>query len=234
MHIPDGYLSPQTCAVMYVVAAPLWARAVAVMRKTFTQKTIPVLAMLAAFSFLIMMFNVPIPGGTTAHAVGGTLIAIILGPWAALIGESLALIIQALFFGDGGITAIGANCFNMGFVLPFVGFFIYRLITRGSAFGSRRSWIGAAVGGYIGINVAAVVAAIEFGIQPSLFHTASGAPLYCPYDLSQAIPAMLLAHLTVAGPIEAAITGGVVAYLGKHHPEILKLNPHERRESDEV
>jgi len=177
---------------------------------------------------------VPVPGGTTAHAVGGTIIAIILGPWAALIGESLALIVQALFFGDGGITAIGANCFNMGFVLPFVGFLIYRLISRGSAFNSRRRWIGAAVGGYIGICAAAAVAGAELGIQPSLFHTVSGVPLYCPYNLSQAVPAMLFAHLITAGPIEAIITGGVVAYLGKHHPEILKLNPYERSKSDEV
>lgn len=226
MHIPDGYLSPVTCGVMYAVSLPLWARAGVVMRRTFTRRTVPVLALLAAFSFLIMMFNVPVPGGTTAHAVGGTLIAILLGPWAALIGESLALVVQALFFGDGGITAIGANCFNMGFVLPFVGYFIYRLISWRSPFASRRRWIGAAVGAYVGINAAALMAAIEFGIQPYLFHTAAGVPLYCPYGLAQTIPAMLIAHLAIAGPVEAAITGGVIAFLGKYHSDVFSLNPY--------
>ncbi len=229
MHIPDGYLSPATCGTMYAVSLPLWARAGVVMRRTFTRRTVPTLALLSAFSFLIMMFNVPVPGGTTAHAVGGTLIAILLGPWAALIGESLALVVQALFFGDGGLTAIGANCFNMGFVLPFIGYLVYRLISWDSPFGSRRRWIGAAIGGYVGINAAALMAAIEFGIQPSLFHTATGVPLYCPYGLTQAIPAMLVAHLLIAGPVEAAITGGIVAFLGKYHPDVFSLNPYERR-----
>ena len=75
-----------------------------------------------------MMFNIPVPGGTTAHGVGATLIAIVLGPWAAVIGVSVALIIQALFFGDGGILAIFANCFNMAIVMPFVGYGLYRLL----------------------------------------------------------------------------------------------------------
>ncbi len=228
MHIPDGYLSPATCGTMYAISLPLWVRAGIVIRKTFTRRTVPTLALLSAFSFLIMMFNVPVPGGTTAHAVGGTLIAILLGPWAALIGESLALVVQAVFFGDGGITAIGANCFNMGFVLPFVGYFVYRAISWRSGLDTRRRWIGAAIGAYIGINVAALMAAVEFGIQPYLFHTATGVPLYCPYGLAQTIPAMLLAHSLIAGPVEAVITGGVVAFLGKYHPEMFKLNPYER------
>ena len=73
-----------------------------------------------------MMLNVPVPGGTTAHAVGGTLLAVLLGPWAACISISTALLIQALVFGDGGILSFGANCFNMAFVIPFFGYFVYR------------------------------------------------------------------------------------------------------------
>ena len=79
------------------------------------------LAIGAAFSFVVMMFNVPIPGGSTGHAVGGVRVAILLGPWAAMIAITVALVIQALLFGDGGITAIGANCINMAVVIPFVG-----------------------------------------------------------------------------------------------------------------
>ncbi len=221
MHIPDGYLSPQTCAVMYVSAAPFWYLAAKKLKKTLTTKTVPLLSVFSALSFVLMMFNAPVPGGTTAHAVGGVLIAIILGPWAAVLGVSSALFIQAIFFGDGGILAFGANCFNMAIVLPFVGYFVYKLIAGSSPIDSSKQWIGAAIGGYVGINAAAFCAAVEFGIQPLLFHTANGTPLYCPYSLSQAIPAMLLAHMTVAGVIEAIVTGGVLVFLTKSMPDVL-------------
>ena len=115
MHIPEGYLSPQTCGVMGAVMVPLWTVASKKVAQTLSKKNIPVMAMGAAFSFIIMMFNVPIPDGTTAHAVGATLLAVALGPWAASISISVALMIQALLFGDGGVLALGANCFNMAF-----------------------------------------------------------------------------------------------------------------------
>ena len=106
---------------MYVASAPFWYVAVRRVRQALTGRTVPTLALLAAFSFVLMMFNIPLPGGTTGHAVGGTLLAIALGPWAAVIGISVVLLIQALFFGDGGLMAFGANCFNMAIVLPLVG-----------------------------------------------------------------------------------------------------------------
>lgn len=220
MHIPDGYLSPSTSVVMYAAMAPVWGMAVKKVKETLKSRQVPLLALAAAFSFVIMMFNVPIPGGTTGHAVGGTLAAIVLGPWAACIAVSIALIIQALIFGDGGIWAIGANCFNMAFVLPFLGYAVYRAISANG----RSRVLGSVVGSYVGLNAAAFCAAVEFGIQPALFHTAAGAPLYCPYGLAQAIPAMMFAHLTVAGPIEAVITGIVVYYLQRSAEESLFYN----------
>ncbi|MFH1485166.1 MAG: energy-coupling factor ABC transporter permease, partial [Chloroflexota bacterium] len=123
MHIPDGYLSPASFAVMYAAAAPFWYVAVQKVKSALTTRMVPLLSIFSAFSFTIMMFNVPLPGGTTGHAVGGTLLAIVLGPWAAVIGISVALVIQAIFFGDGGITTIGANCFNIAVVLPMVGYY---------------------------------------------------------------------------------------------------------------
>jgi len=224
MHIPDGYLSPQTCAVGFVIAVPTLAVAATRVKKVVKARQAPTLALLSSMCFLIMMFNVPIPDGTTAHAVGGTLVAVLLGPWAAVIAVSVALAFQALLFGDGGILAYGVNVTNMAIVLPFVGYGIYRLIAGRSYLTSGRRVVAGAVGAYIGINAAAVLAGFELGIQPGLFHTASGVPLYSPYHLSQAIPAMALAHLTVAGAAEAILTGGVIAYLQRANLGLLKVN----------
>ena len=130
MHIPDGYLSPETCAVMYGASAPFWVMAAKRVRKVVKTRYVPLLALGAAYCFLVMMFNVPIPDGTTAHAVGGVLMAVLLGPWAAVIAVSVALLIQALFFGDGGVLAYGANCFNMAVGPPFTGYAVYKLLAR--------------------------------------------------------------------------------------------------------
>jgi len=221
MHIPDGYLGPATSGVFYAVMAPLWVAASRIVKKTLKAKQVPLLAIGAAFSFVIMMFNVPIPGGSTGHAVGGVLVAILLGPWAAMIAITVALVIQALLFGDGGITAIGANCFNMAVVIPFVGYWTYRLIGGGSAKDSKRRVVAAFIAGYVGINVAAFLAGVEFGLQPHLCHTASGQALYCPYGLRIAVAAMAGEHLLVFGWIEAIVTALVIKYLQKQAPELL-------------
>jgi cobalt/nickel transport system permease protein len=222
MHIPDGYLGPVTCGVGYAVALPFWAVAAKKIKKTLSAKQVPLLAIGAAFTFLIMMFNVPIPGGTTGHAVGGVLVAILLGPWAAVIAVSIALGIQALLFGDGGITSFGANCFNMAIVLPFTGWAVYRIWAGTSALQSKRRMWAAAIGGYIGISVASLCAGVEFGIQPLLHQSPDGHALYCPFGLSVAVPAMLGEHMLVFGWVEAIVTAGVVYYLGKHSPEMLE------------
>ncbi len=213
MHIPDGYLSPATCIVMFAIVIPFWYLGLKKLREKVNARSAPLIALLAAFSFIIMMFNVPLPGGTTAHAVGGALAAIILGPDIACIAISIALIIQAFFFGDGGILCIGANCFNMAVVMPYVSYAIYQLIAGSSIIELRRRVIGAFVGGWIALTVAAFFAGVEFGIQPALFHTADGTPLYAPYPLSVSIPAMVIPHFLIAGIVEGLITALVVAYL---------------------
>ena len=228
MHIPDGYLGPATSGIFYAVMVPIWAVASKTVNKTLKAKQVPLLAIGAAFSFVIMMFNVPIPGGTTGHAVGGTLVAILLGPWAACIAVTVALVIQALLFGDGGITAIGANCFNMAFVSVFAGYYLYKLISYNAPATSNRRVIAAGIAAYIGINVAALVAGIEFGLQPLLHHTASGQALYCPYGLNVAVPAMLGEHLLVFGWVEAIVTALVVKYLQKQDVSLLGVNEEVR------
>ena len=220
MHVPDGYLSPATCGVMYATAMPFWAVAVARVRRVVGGRTVPLLAIFSAFAFAIMMFNIPVPGGTTAHAVGGTFAAIVIGPWAAIISTSVAIIIQALFFGDGGITAIGANAFNMGVLLPMAGYLVYRAVAGRSNVLSERRVVAAAIGSYVGITVAALAVGIELGIQPGLYST-HGVPDYSPYGLSTAIPSMLVAHVFGASFVEAAVTALGLAYLQRSYPELL-------------
>lgn len=209
MHIPDGYLSPGTCAVLTAAVAPAWVVATRRLRGRLAQREVPSLALAAAFSFVIMMFNVPAPGGTTGHAVGAGLVAIMLGPAAAVITTTVALTIQALLFGDGGVLALGANCFNIAVVMPVATYAVYQLLAAGEPSPARRA-LAAGVGAYVGLNLAALTAAVQFGLQPAIAQDAAGNPLYGPYGLGVAIPAMLLPHLLVFGVVEAAVTGGVV------------------------
>jgi len=221
MHIPDGYLGPATCGFFYVIMLPIWTIASKIVKRTLNAKQVPMLAIGAAFSFVIMMLNIPIPGGTTGHAVGAVLVAILLGPWAACIAITVALVIQALLFGDGGITTFGANCFNMAFVMPFVGYYIYRAISYKAALDSKKRVIAAGVAGYIALNIAAGLTGLEFGLQPLLHHTASGQALYCPYGLKVALPVMLGEHLLIFGWVEAIVTAMVIKYLQNNSPELL-------------
>jgi cobalt/nickel transport system permease protein len=222
MHIPDGYLSPSTCATLYAAATAGWYSALRRIKRVLLTRVIPLISVFAAFSFVVMMFNLPLPGGTTGHALGVTIAAIVLGPSGAILALSIAIAIQALFFGDGGISTLGANCFNMAIVGSLAAYGSYRLIAARAAIGARRRVIAAAVAGYLAINVSALLASIEFGIQPALFHDAGGTPLYAPYPLSIAIPAMMIGHLTFAGLAEAAISAGLVAYLQAADPGLLR------------
>ena len=183
VHIPDGYISPETAVAMYGVAAPFWYTASRKLKRLMSGQTVPLLALFSAFSFTIMMFNVPIPGGTTAHAVGGTLAAIVMGPGPRSSRSRWRSIIQALFFGDGGITAIGANCFNMAIVLPLVGYGVYWLLSRDSDPLSRRRLVGAAIGAYLGINLAGPAGRCR-AWHSTVFWSHAGRALYAPYPLS--------------------------------------------------
>ncbi|MDD6258759.1 MAG: cobalt transporter CbiM [Erysipelotrichaceae bacterium] len=221
MHIPENYLSPQTCAVTAAAMIPVWAVSVYKVRKEVPAEKISYIGVAAAFSFLGMMFNIPLPGGTTGHAVGGTLISILLGPYASCIAVSVALLLQAVIFGDGGIISYGANCFNMAFVLPFVGYGTYRLLKKVIK-GKNSDYIAAGIGSYAGINAAALCAAVEFGIQPLLFHDAAGNALYCPYGLNVSIPAMMIGHLTIFGAAEVIFTIALYAFVRHVSPEMIK------------
>lgn len=224
MHIPDGYLGPATFITLYLVMLAIWFFAFRNANKNLGPRNVPMLSFMAALSFILMMFNLPIPDGTTAHMVGAVLIAIVLGPYGATIALSIALLIQALLFGDGGITSYGANVFNMGVIMPFTGILVYVAArkamskTKRKIFGSesRKRAIAGFAAGYIGIVIAALCAAIEFGIQPTI------APGYAPYGLDLAIPAMVGAYLLV-GIAEGLTTAIVVYYISENRSDLLNL-----------
>jgi cobalt/nickel transport system permease protein len=232
MHIPDGYLSPQTYIPLigaFVAAASVAVRKV---KNEVSARNIPYLGMAAAFSFIIMMFNLPIPGGTTGHAVGSAVIAILFGPWAAMIAVSVALIIQALIFGDGGITAIGANCFNMAVFMPFSAYYIFKLFCH-NPLRKGRVFFAAFISGYLSLVLAAMLTATEFGIQPMIASTSDGKALYCPYDLSIAIPAMAIEHLLLFGIIEGIITAFIVRYFLRNDPGLIYVFSKGSKHEDE-
>ncbi|RMG08599.1 MAG: cobalt transporter CbiM [Planctomycetota bacterium] len=214
MHVPDGYLSPASCAALTAGVIPAWVVSARRLRQRLGTRRVPELALGAAFSFVVMMFNVPAPGGTTGHAVGAGLVAILVGPEAAIVSTTVALAIQALLFGDGGILSLGANCFNLAFLMPVTSYALYRALTPEAASHRRRA-LGAAVAAYVGLNVAALATAVELGLQPLVAHDAAGAPLYCPFGLGVSVPAMLLPHLLVFGWVEAVATGSVVAWASR-------------------
>lgn len=246
MHIPDNFVSPSTGAVFWVIMIPIWVLCMrSVMREASPEK-MAYLGAGAAFSFLVMMFNVPTPGGTTAHGVGAALIALLLGPQYATIAVSVALLLQALLFGDGGLITLGANCFNMAVVLSFAAYGVYALLQRVARAiqGRERDWergaardtkfaarqsgrltgrIAQFAAGYVGITLAALCVAIELGIQPMLFHDAAGQSLYFPFGLAVTIPAMLIPHLAVAGIVEGLMTVVVVEFVRQSAPEIVRI-----------
>lgn len=215
MHIPDGYLSPQTYVPFYGVSVSIFAVALRKMKNQLSTKHVPYLAMAAVFSFLIQMFNIPVPGGTTGHAVGAGIVALFLGPWMAVVAVSVTLVIQALVFGDGGITALGANCFNMAIVMPFVSYWTFRMV-KGKGIGKKRVVVASFLAGYLGLSIASLFAAMELGIQPLIAHGADGRPLYAPYPLSVTVPAVALMHFLAFGVFEGLVTALLFSYFLKH------------------
>jgi cobalt/nickel transport system permease protein len=236
MHIPDGYLGPETYGGFWAIMVPIWMVASKKVKQSLEATRIPYLAMASAFSLVAMMFTVPLPGGTTGHITGSTLVAVLLGPWAAILAISVALIIQALVFGDGGITAIGANCFNIAFIGATTGYGICMLITKVVSKAKTRfseakrtsppqdlltSLIAAGVASYFAINLGGLFTALELGLQPLLHPGGSEASLYFPFPLKIAIPAVMIPHLTAVGLLEVTVTVLVLLVIFKSQPTMI-------------
>ena len=191
MHIPDGFISPKVYVPMYALGIALWMIGLKKIKAKLNEKTIPVVATLTAFSFIVMMISVPLPGGTSAHATGMALLAISFGIWTSFICISMVLLIQALFFAMGGVTSFPINALAMGFVGSVVAYYAYRLIFR------INKNIAMFAAGWLATVLSALVIAFILGIQPHIAHTESGDPLFFPFSLSITLPAIMIPHVLI-------------------------------------
>jgi cobalt/nickel transport system permease protein len=203
MHIPDGYLSPETVLVSYAVTIPLWIYGFKKLKQTLNEETMPLIGGLSALSFIIMMFNIPIPGGTSGHAVGASLIAILFNPWIGFISVSLVLLIQSIIFGDGGISALAINSLGMGFIGSFIGYYTFISL--------KNIKFAPFIAGWLGIVTTSLFIAIVLGIQP--FWSENGKPLYFPFGLETTITALVGSHMLFFGVVEGIFTQLIYNYL---------------------
>ena len=214
MHIPDGLLNPTTIIFLWVIVIVVmilgYFKIGKIFEKEDSEKLVPYIGVLAAVIFAFQFVNYPVPGGTSGHLIGGTLIAIILGPWASVIILFLVLVVQSLF-GDGGILAMGANAFNMGIIGGIVGFyvvvFIVKILNKTSIRKELKVSIATAIGAYISIILAAFICAIELGVSGAV-----------PYGI--AIPAMVYWHLLI-GIGEAIISSLIIFYIYRVKPDLI-------------
>lgn len=195
MHIADGLLNLSTCVATGAASAGALAYGVKKTKTELDEKQVPLLGMTAAFIFAAQMINFPVLPGTSGHLMGGVLAAVLLGPWAAGIIMTTVLAIQALFFGDGGIIALGANVFNMAFVATFGGYYIYKLFSK------LNNKFAIFAGAWTGVVLSSVAAALEIansGVLP----------------LNQILLPIIGVHMVI-GIGEGLITVVVVSYLQK-------------------
>jgi cobalt/nickel transport system permease protein len=202
MHIPDGFISPQTYLPAYVVAAGLWTYAARRVKRDLDADTLPFLAAYTALSFVLMMIALPLPGGSTVHAAGIGLLAVSFGGWMGFLAISLVLAMQALLFGDGGITALPINALAMGFVGSFAAVAAWKGLAR------FNESVALFLAGWLSIALPAVLVALTLGMQPLIAHDAQGAPLFFPFGLNITLPAIVLPHLLVG------LAEGVLTVLG--------------------
>ncbi len=202
MHIPDGFISPQTYLPAYAVCAGLWWLGVRRVKASLDEETLPYVAVLTALSFVLMMVAIPLPGGTTVHAAGIALLAVNFGVWMAFLAVSLVLAMQALLFGDGGITTLSVNALAMGFAGSVTAWASWRLLKP------CNEMLALFLAGWISVLLPALLVALVLGIQPLIAQDATGKPLFFPFGLEVTLPAVLIPHALVG------IGEGILTWLG--------------------
>ncbi|MEM2816701.1 MAG: energy-coupling factor ABC transporter permease [Candidatus Bathyarchaeia archaeon] len=218
MHIPDGFLSFEIAALMWAVSTAFLAIAWRKAKSIYNQSLTPLLAVSSAFVFVAQMLNFPITYGTSGHLVGGTFLAVVLGPYAAILSMTIVLLMQALFFADGGIFTLGANIFNMA-VIGGLSFFIIKIISGGNERGMK-FYFGLFVASWLSIVLGALACGFEIGLSP-VFSSAGG--------VAVTVPAMLFWHILI-GLGEAFITTTILTQLYRVKPTVLSGLAYMRRE----
>ncbi|MDY6966679.1 MAG: energy-coupling factor ABC transporter permease [Halobacteriota archaeon] len=209
MHIPDGFLNTPIWVGMWIISIFVVGYAIRKTNKKLKDQHIPLMGVLAAFIFAAQMLNVPIAVGTSGHLLGGVMVAIFLGPFAGTIIMASVFILQSILFQDGGITALGANIFNMGIIGTILGYYIFHGI-KSTIGGKNGMIIGAAVAGWIAVVLASVAVSIELyasGIVP----------------LKIVLPPMVGVHALI-GLIEAGVTVAVLTVVMRSRPDLLELD----------
>lgn len=210
MHIPDGFLNAATAAGTYIASAGAVGYSLRKTSGRLGEKQVPLVGVMAAFIFAAQMLNFPVAGGTSGHLIGGALAAIVLGPWTGLLVMTSVLVVQALIFQDGGITALGANVLNMGVIAPFLGYYAYTLVKTLLGDNARAEFAGSFVAGWISVFAAAVACALELALSGTS-------------PLQIALPAMASIHALI-GIGEGLITALVIGFVRATRPDILSLS----------
>lgn len=206
MHVPDGFLSPQTYVPAYALAAGAWAYAARTLQRRLDETLLPRLAVLTALGFVLMSVMLPLPGGTSVHASGIGILAVVFGPWITFAAVSLVLLLQALVFGAGGITVLPVNALAMGLGGSVAACLGYRLLKPLD----ERAGLFAA--GWLATAVPAALVAVVLGVQPAIAQTTDGQPLFFPFGLAVTLPAVVVPH-ALLGIAEGLLTILVVSFL---------------------
>lgn len=217
MHIPDGLMAPEIWILGWLIALPVIALAVYKVGKTVDEKTVPFMAMLGAGIFVAQMVNFPVGGGTSGHLIGAALAAALLGVYGSVVVLTVILVIQCFVFGDGGVTALGLNLLNMAVIAPFAAAGIFRI------FRGRYEKVGIPVGAWISVFLAALACAVQLGFSYSLSGGAYG------IQMNLALISMAGWHIVI-GVGEAIITTGVVLYLYRVAPDLIRRPSKEVKE----
>jgi len=206
MHIPDGFVDLKTAISTGVVSAGGLATAIYKVKSYFKARVIALMGVISALIFALQMINFSIPGGTSGHLLGGALAAIVLGPHAGAIVVAVVLIVQAFIFMDGGVTALGANIFNMAIIGVYGSYLIYWLICKISK-SKTTFFISAAVASWLSVVIASLFAALELGISGT-------------YAMGVTLKAMTGVH-AIIGIGEAIITVAIIAFINKVRPDLI-------------
>jgi cobalt/nickel transport system permease protein len=164
VHVPDGFLDAPTSLATGAAAVVVVSAALKGARRELDDRTVPLAGLVAAFVFATQMLNFPVGAGTSGHLMGGTLAAVLVGPWTAILCMSTVFIVQCLLFADGGITALGTNIMLMGVVTAGVGWLLFKLVT--TALPTRVGVVApaAAVGAFVSVPVAAIVFTLLYAV----------------------------------------------------------------------